>query len=340
MITRRELLCNTLLGAMSVAGISSLRGQQKVADQGLIMTVRGPVPVERLGFILSHEHVLVDFIGARDTGYHRWDREDVVHVMTPKLAAVKAAGFDTLFECTPAWLGRDPRLLVRSSEATGLHIVTNTGYYGARQNRFLPAHAMTASPESLAEEWIAEWERGIEDTGVKPGFIKIGLDEGPLSDVHKRLVRAAAIAHRKTGLAIVSHTGGGPGVFEALDVLADEGVAADAFIWVHAQGEQDTQRHVVAARRGCWISLDGVQDDNAAQYVENILALREAGLLHKILISQDAGWYEPETKGNSTFRSYLSIRSVLIPLLKESGVTDREVKKLLHDNVVDAFRTA
>ncbi len=301
------------------------------------MTVRGPVSADELGLILSHEHVLVDFIGAMDTGYHRWDRDDVVRVMTPKLAAIKAAGFDALFECTPAWLGRDPRLLARLSEASGLHLVTNTGYYGARQNKFLPAHALTASAESLAERWINEWERGIEDTGIKPGFIKIGLDEGSLSPVHARLIRAAAITHRETGLAIASHTGGGPGAFEALDILTKEGVPAEAFIWVHAQGEKDVQRHVAAARRGCWISLDGVQDDNAADYAENILALHNAGLLHKVLISQDAGWYTPEEKGNGSFRSYLSIHNVLIPLLKKKGVTDDEVRRLLHDNVINAF---
>ncbi|HEY8513073.1 MAG TPA: phosphotriesterase [Cyclobacteriaceae bacterium] len=340
MITRRKLLRNALLGTMSVVGIPALYGLEKVPYQRrkrVIMTVRGPVLAAELGFILSHEHVLVDFVGAKDTGYHRWNRDDVVRVMTPKLAAVKAAGFDALFECTPAWLGRDPGLLVALSEVTGLHLVTNTGYYGARQNRFLPESVQKASAEALADKWIAEWERGIEDTRVKPGFIKIGLDEGPLSDIHQRLVRAAAITHRETGLAIASHTGGGPGAFEALDILADEGVAAEAFIWVHAQGEKDIQRHVAAARRGCWISLDGVQDDNAARYADNILALRDAGLLHKVLISQDAGWYDPDKKGDSTFRSYLSIHNVLIPLLKERGVTDNEVRMILHDNVLDAF---
>src|SRR5690606_16910748 len=103
MITRRKLLRNALLGTMSVVGIPALYGLEKVTYQRrkrVIMTVRGPVLAAELGFILSHEHVLVDFVGAKDTGYHRWNRDDVVRVMTPKLAAVKAAGFDALFECT------------------------------------------------------------------------------------------------------------------------------------------------------------------------------------------------------------------------------------------------
>lgn len=38
-----------------------------------IMTVTGPIPIAELGTTLAHEHVLVDWIGADSTGYHRWD---------------------------------------------------------------------------------------------------------------------------------------------------------------------------------------------------------------------------------------------------------------------------
>ncbi len=301
------------------------------------MTVRGPVPATQLGRVLCHEHILVDFVGAKETGYHRWNRDEVVRIVEPKLREVQAAGFQTLFECTPAYLGRDPVLLKTLSERTGLHIVTNTGYYGARDNLFLPPHAWQATDEALARLWIAEWENGIEDTGIKPGFIKIGLDQGSLSPMHRKLVRAAVKTHRATGLTIASHTGTATGAFEALDILGDERVAANAFIWVHAQAEENIDNHITAAKRGCWISLDGIQDDNIDQYVSNIIRLRSAGYLDKILISQDAGWYSPgETKGGS-FRSYLSIATKLIPALTARGISDAEITQLLHGNVIEAF---
>src|SRR5690606_7957491 len=228
-LSRRKFLGTALAGGVFAAMIPHANARPHAAGKK-VMTVKGLVPAEALGRILCHEHVLVDFIGAKDTGYHRWDREDVVRVVAPKLMAVKGSGFQTLFECTPAYLGRDPRLLVAISENTGLHIVTNTGFYGARDNLFLPPLAWDATAEALSDLWIADWENGIEDTGVKPGFIKIGLDEGTLSPMHRKLVRAAAITHRTTGLAIASHTGTAPGAFEALGILADEGVAASAFI--------------------------------------------------------------------------------------------------------------
>ena len=36
---------------------------------------------------------------------------------------------------------------------------------------------------------------------IKPAFMKIGVDEAPLSDIDAKLVRAAAITHRATGSA-------------------------------------------------------------------------------------------------------------------------------------------
>lgn len=335
-LSRRKFLSTALAGGMLAAAMPYAAARPRSTGKKL-MTVKGLVPAEELGRILSHEHVLVDFIGAKDTGYHRWSREDVVRVVVPKLMAVKEAGFQTLLECTPAYLGRDPRLLVELSERTGLHIVTNTGYYGARDNLFLPSQAWDATAGALSDLWIAEWEKGIEDTGVKPGFIKTGLDEGALSSMHRKLVRAAAITHRATGLAIAAHTGTATGAFEALDILAYEGVAASAYIWVHAQAEPDIQHHITAAKRGCWISLDGVQDDNIDQYVDRILQLWTANLLDKVLISQDAGWYSPGEPDGGSFRSYLSVANKLIPALREKGVSDKEIAGLLHGNVVAAF---
>ena len=112
-------------------------------------------------------------------------------------------------ECTPAYLGRDPVLLQRLSRAASLQILTNTGYYGAANDKFLPPHAFTESADQLAARWIREARDGIDGTGVRPAFMKIGVDAGPLSAVDEKLVRAAARTHRATGLPIYSHTGNG-----------------------------------------------------------------------------------------------------------------------------------
>ena len=136
-----------------------------------------------------------------------------------------------MLECTPAYLGRHPVLLRRLSEASGVQLITNTGYYGARQNRYLPSHAFVESADQLAGRWIKEWEDGIAPGGIRPGFIKIGVEaDSILSDIHEKLLRAAARTHLRTGLTIVAHTGPDAPAGQQLNLLAGEGVAPEAFV--------------------------------------------------------------------------------------------------------------
>jgi phosphotriesterase-related protein len=97
-----------------------------------------------MGLTLIHEHLLVDFIGAETITPDRWNRTDVVAKMLPYLKELNRLGCRTLLECTPAFLGRDPLLLRELSERSGIQILTNTGYYGAVNNKYLPP---TLSPK-------------------------------------------------------------------------------------------------------------------------------------------------------------------------------------------------
>jgi phosphotriesterase-related protein len=335
-LTRRKFIKDVTLSGLLISAFP-LAAKARQSDELTVMTVNGVIPSAKVGKALTHEHILVDFIGAKETGYYRWERANVIRVVTPYLQALKEAGYDSLFECTPAYLGRDPILLAELAAKTGLQIITNTGYYGARENRFLPPEAVTETADDLSDRWIAEWEKGIDGTGIKPGFIKIGIDEGSISPIQKKLVRAAARTHRATGLTIASHTGTEVGAFEELAILADEGISAEAFIWVHAQTEKDLSYHIDAARRGAWISLDGIEDSNVDSYVQIIAKLKASGLIHRVLISQDAGWYSPGEKDGGSFRSYLSIERVLLPALLTNGFGEGDIIQLLYRNPAEAF---
>ena len=303
-----------------------------------IQTVNGALSSDDMGKTLIHEHVLVDFIGADSTGYHRWDKSDVVNKVLPYLLEIQAQGFTTLIECTPAYLGRDPELLQTLSKLSGLQIVTNTGYYGARQNKYLPSHAFTESTEQLADRWITEWKNGIENTGIRPGFIKISVDqEDQLSPVHQKLIRAAGKVHHSTGLTIASHTLLAEPAFQQLAILGEEGVAPDAFVWVHAQAEKNLMKHIEAARLGAWISLDNIRSDNLKVYVPLIDNLKQHGLLNRVLISHDAGWYSPREENGGEFRGYTDIENFLLPALIKKGFTNEEIDQILVSNPAEAF---
>ena len=106
--------------------------------EGTIMTVNGPIPSGKMGISLIHEHILVDFIGADSITNMRWNKSKVANRALPYLKQIKELGCRTFIECTPAYLGRDPLLLKSLSDSSGLNILTNTGYYGAVNNKYLP----------------------------------------------------------------------------------------------------------------------------------------------------------------------------------------------------------
>ena len=310
-------------------------------NQQKIITVKGPVSVSEMGTTLIHEHIMVDFIGAEETGYHRWNKQEVVDRALPILDEAIKRGVKTLFECTPAYIGRDPLILKELYEKTGMHIITNTGYYGARNNKFIPEHAFRDTPEELARIWIDEFKNGIEETGVYPGFIKIAVDrDETLSPMHQKIVKAATIAHKATGLTIVSHTGPDGPAFAQLAILEQEDVPPDAFVWTHAQ-HGTLEGHIKAAKMGAWVSLDNVRNrpsnnpDKPGRiewYVQRLSKLKKEGLLHRILISHDSGWYRVGEPNGGKFNGYTDIFEYLIPALKENGFTDDDINQLLVEN--------
>jgi phosphotriesterase-related protein len=329
-----------ILSALIIITVSCT---EKIPDR-FIMTVRGPVPANESGQWLSHEHILVDWIGADSSGYHRWVKDSVILRALPYLEEISQLGVGSFADCSPAFLGRDPFLLRELSEQSGIHILTNTGYYGAVDNRFIPGYAWEESAEDLARRWIDEFENGIDGSGVKPGFIKIGVrEQGPLSDLHRKLITAAAITHKETGLPIKSHTGGDIPAFEQLEIIQSEGVSPSAFMWTHAQNGS-FEKQVEAAASGAWVSLDGVNissgDNNKGNmdwYVNRLIELRSAGVIDQVLISHDAGWYDAGEINGGDYRGYSDIHKYLLPELRTNGFSDEDIKKLVINNPTRAF---
>ena len=316
----------------SALPLGHVRQTQGPAGRGRVHGVTGTIAAADLGFTLMHEHVLVDFIGADRVDASRYDAGQAFNVILPHLVSARTRGCRTLVECTPAYLGRDVRLLQRLSAASGLQILTNTGYYGAAKDKHLPRHAFTESADALAARWTREFERGIDGTAVRPAFMKIGVDEAPLSEVDAKLVRAAAIVSRATVLPIASHTGTGAAATAELQLLADAGVAAGAFIWVHAQSERDLAFHARQAKAGAWVEFDGVAEGSAARHVELVRQMKAQGLLGRVLVSQDAGWYRVGEANGGEFRGFDAVFTTFVPALAAAGITDAEVRQIFVDN--------
>ena len=273
-----------------------------------INSVTGPIALDLIGLALVHEHMLVDFIGSDSVSSNRYSHDKVIAKVLPYLLEVKKFGVKTIFDCTPSYLAKDPVLLKKLSEQSGIQIITNTGLYGTQKGKFLPEYAFTETAEQLAVRWISEYNNGIEGTGIKPGFIKISVNEDdPLGEMDAKLVKAAGLTFKETGLKIYSHTGTWNTAKQEVEILQKIGVDPSAFVWVHAQAEEDFQNYLEAAKLGVWISLDGI------------------------------GWSLDEYVDRLDFVPFTNIFEKLMPTLNAKGFEESDWKLLLVENPKQAF---
>lgn len=299
-----------------------------------IVTVRGHIEPSEMGLTLPHEHIIVDFIGAAEAGPHRYNRSEVVETMLPFLQEIVALGVKSFVECTPMYMARDPVIFRELSERTGLNILTNTGQY---KGPGLPQQTLEIDAEELAAHWILEWEEGIDGTDVRPGFIKTAVEPEPLAPIQQKVIRAAAITSRATGLTIMTHTCVAEPALQVLDILEEEGVDPSRWIFTHAQQEEDLEQLTEVARRGAWISLDGLKETLVNEHMRSLLHLLELGFRDHILLSHDAGWYTVGEEGGGEKRPYTYLFTDFIPLLRERGVDQQTIDRIVTVNPSEAF---
>ncbi|MBA2275673.1 MAG: phosphotriesterase, partial [Chloroflexi bacterium] len=193
-----------------------------------VTTVRGPIPAEELGVTLPHEHIFIDLM-------REYRGDGLLHdpaLASHEAAAFAAAGGGTIVDVTSIGLGRQPTALRAVSEATGVHIVMGTGYY---REPYLDRPAVDRrTVDELAEEIVRDIEEGVEGSDVRAGVIgEIACDRW-LTSAEERCFRAAARAHRRTGLTITTHAARWPVGLAQLDLLAEEGVDPRRVIIGHA----------------------------------------------------------------------------------------------------------
>lgn len=301
---------------------------------GTIMTVRGEIDASDLGFTLPHEHILVDFGGAQTASPDRYDRDEVVRTMLPFVREVMADGVRAFVDCSPMYLARDVHVLRMLSEQTGMHFITNTGQY---KEPYLPASTLTRPAEAIAAEWIGEFLHGIDGTTVRPGFIKTAVFPQPLAEVQRKVMTAAAITSRETGLTIGTHTCAAIPALQIVRLLERHGVDPARWIFIHAHQETDVELIAMVARSGCWIELDGIGAAEDASIARTLLLLLDRGLEGQLMLSHDAGWYTVGEPAGGTPRPYTHLTRVFMPLMRDLGIDEGMIHRLTVDNPARAF---
>jgi len=117
----------------------------------------------------------------------------------------KQFGGGTLVDVTPDALGRDPIGLARIARATGVNVVMGGGYFEAVTH---PPDMDAKTEVDIAEEFVRDITVGVRDTGIRTGILgEIGCS-WPMQENERKVLRAAARAQQRTGVASPSTPAG------------------------------------------------------------------------------------------------------------------------------------
>jgi phosphotriesterase-related protein len=338
--------------------------------QGKAQTVLGSIDAEQIGIATCHEHILWDMsqyfrepssateremarqpVGPDNLWWvraHAAGNKDDIRQTDEQLAVseclrFKVAGGGTIVELTLDGLCRDPLGLARVARATGLNIVMGSGYYSAFSH---PDDMDQQTEEEIAEGIVREIMEGVRETGVRAGIIgEIGCSV-PFARNEQKVLRASAMAQRRTGAPINVHPSiNDELVIKNINILEDAGADLSRVAISHVDGFEfslPTLRQILEA--GCYVEYDGfghtmyhqpymdrvVNEGNDIQRIYDINRLIDEGYINQILLGQDV-FFKCSLAAYGGF-GYAHIIVNLIPLMRSKGMTERQIHTLLVEN--------
>jgi len=300
-----------------------------------VMTVSGPIPPDRVGFALPHEHTGIALWHIEN----RWDYWELTpdeDRITDELRDFRRRGGATIVDLTLPGVGRDPSRLRRLASATGLNIVMGTGWY---RGAYYPAEARIdrRTVDDLAAEMVRELADGVDESGIRPGIIgEIGTDKPWVSALEERVHRAAARASVQTGMAITTHGVQSAVGLAQLAIFTEEGVDPGRVVIGHADSHLDLDFYLAVLDAGANLGFDflghrfGVEETLEPRLVETIVELLERGYAPQLLLSQDV-CHNRQLKAHGGF-GYVYLHQHFLPTLRTAAVGEGEIHTMTIDN--------
>ncbi len=311
-----------------------------------INTVRGPVDTSQLGATLMHEHVFVLSTEIMQNYPEAWgDEEQRISDAVNRLNELHATGVQTIVDLTVVGLGRYLPRIKRVAARTPINIVVATGVYTYNDIPFYFQYqgpgTTLGGPEIMTEMFVRDIEQGIADTGIKAGMLKCATDEPGVTKGVERVLRAAAQAHRQTGVPISTHTHAHTRRgLEQQVIFQSEGVDLSRVVIGHSGDTTDLDYLEELIANGSYLGMDRFGIDVLLPFedrVKTVARMCARGHANRMVLSHDAACFNdwlPERALPAVLPNwhYLHIHNDVIPALKTHGVTDGQIKMMMTDN--------
>jgi len=316
-----------------------------------VNSVLGPINTSDFGYTLAHEHIMVNSAGIQQTFPELIDRQGSIEQSVKDLSEAHKNGLRTIVDLTTHDLGRDIRLIEEVSQRSGVQVIACTGTWLDIPRAFT---SWAQGPENIAPLYVREINEGIERTGIKAGIIKVASDGKEVTSGEKIVLQAAAIAHKETGVPISTHTSAQGNIGEQqLEILIEEGVDPKCIYIGHSNDNDDIDYLLGLLNKGVWLGLDRypggyhVGTPKWERRTEVAKQLIDAGFSHRIMLAHDWSvildndstppWRLERLNDNP--HHYLFIDRVVIPRLRELGVSGEAIKQMMVSNTQAFFET-
>jgi predicted metal-dependent phosphotriesterase family hydrolase len=300
-----------------------------------VMTVSGPIPPERIGFTLPHEHTGL-YLWHIQNRLDYWELTPDEDAIADELRDFRRRGGSTLVDLTLPGVGRDPERLRRLASRTGTQLVMACGWY---RESYYPAEVLIdrRSVDDLTDELVGELRDGVAGTGIRPGIIgEIGTDRPWVSALEERVHRAAARTSLQTGLTISTHGVRSPVGLAQLRIFEEEGVDPARVVIGHADSYPQLDHYLAILERGANLQFDFIghrfHSEEAAEprLVELIVELLERGYGSQLLLSQDV-CHNSQLKTNGG-NGFTYLQQHFLPTLRTAAVGEGEIHQLTVEN--------
>ena len=352
-----------------------------------IMTVLGPIAPEELGFTSMHEHILYDGhcfrrrfgnlipadapvkvdepvtlenLGKLKHGFIMSDDAIVmkdVELLSAELADFKAEGGSAVVDMSTPGMRVDPLGTRKVSQQSGIHIVITTGFYS--RDSWPESFLQMGQPE-METHMMQEIEKGLDGTDVRPGHVKIAIEED-FSEPEVNALRAGARVAKRTGFSMTVHQGmllkpdAGTRI---ADLLSEEDIAPDRVVIAHNDGkfvESELSKLILdpaswglkldmarsLLERGLNLSIDcfghywdaevlGVGPTPDWQRMAGLVSLIREGYTRQLVLGTDT--FVKILLRRFGGDGYCRLTNFVVPSLESVGISAQEIRQITIDN--------